>query len=112
LPPFGPRKRRGPRFIFGKVRRGTACEEKLHHLTAFVRAAQASGVDRYSSSRVDMFRAGVEKNGRALDGAVDFVPSPVIPCLTNKVKRLMLPVHEVRTHAVRQQRAEHVRVCE
>lgn len=39
LTPLGPRKRRGPRFIVGKVRRGAAGEETLHHFDS-VRAGR------------------------------------------------------------------------
>lgn len=76
LAPFGPRKRRGPRFIVGKVRRGAACEEKLHHLHS-VRAGRRGERRRsiFVVARRDV-RAGVEKNGRALDGVSRFTSAP------------------------------------
>ena len=73
---------------------------------ALVRAAHASGVDWYSSSRAEIL-APASSRTVACSRAAPVVSGPT----TDEVKqRLMLPVHEVRAHTMRQQRTKHVRV--
>src|SRR5262245_14844360 len=99
-----PGQRSGPGFLVRKIGGGAPRDEELYHR----RRIGASRPGERSRpvlvvSRCDV-GAGVEQDGRTFD-----LSTGIIGSIAEEVKqRLALPVHQVGTHAVRQQRAKHI----
>ena len=109
LSAFRPCERRRPRLVIGKVRGRATLEQKLHHLECVRsrRPGERRGRELVIARR--NVRTRVEQDAGLRDGAATVVRSAAAHEMQQS---LMLPVHEVRTHAAFQQRAKHVRVLE
>ena len=111
--PLRPGERRRPWLIVGKIRRGMAPEQKGRDLNR----VRPCGPREWRRSILSVARrdvgARVEKHRRAFDGAVRPVASTIVLRHADVVQQsLVLPVHQVRTHPVREKRVEHVGVCQ
>jgi hypothetical protein len=96
----------GPGLIIGKVRGGAAREQTLHHLHGVHARSPAERRGRELVIARRDVGAGIEQDAGEFDVAALGIRSTA-----DEVQQgLVLPVHEVRAHAMSQQRAKHVRV--